>query len=255
MSKCFLIVYEPLDNLGEKRDYWNSYVNFYEKYWGGPTSPYGVWFGQEYETFRKAFSEHVGIDEEEIEECFFMKDEAGRYLISLFGSSPNPYLLSFENYIPEEWFLLFKGGKRESFYTHWGFGGILYDAKIGQSLEWLKEADEIIRKALQRYENTKSTSPVLNKLREIQFGVHKLRDWLSGFDPSGHLILNYGEISSFIHPYTLKNENSVEEIWHVLSLIDKDRIEEADSALNILVQKWDDIRRKASGEVEKFTLQ
>ncbi|HEX3034152.1 MAG TPA: hypothetical protein VHT73_03340 [Thermodesulfobacteriota bacterium] len=255
MAKCFLIVYEPLDNLGEKRDYWSSYVNFYEKYWGGPTSPYGVWFGQEYEAFRRALSEHLGIDEEEIEECFFMKDAGGRYLVSPFGSGPNPYLLSSENYIPEEWFILFKGGERESFYTHWGFGGIHYDTKISLSLERLKEADEIIRKALQRYENTKSTLPILYKLREIQSRVHEFQRWLSGFDPSGYLILNYAEISSFIHPYTLKNENSAEEIWYTLSLIDKGQIEEAGSALNILIQKWDDIRRKASGEIDKSTIQ
>src|SRR3990172_9280505 len=38
MAQSFLILYEPLDSLVEKREYWNNYITFYEKYWGGPTS-------------------------------------------------------------------------------------------------------------------------------------------------------------------------------------------------------------------------
>jgi hypothetical protein len=69
------------------------------------------------------------------------------------------------------------------------------------------------------------------------------------------LVLNYGEICNFIHPYTIKNENSVGDVWQVLSLLRQGRLKEADSQLNILYQKWDEIRGKASGKSDKFTLQ
>lgn len=255
MAASFLMVYEPLDGFGEKRDYWSSYIAFYERYWGGPTSPYGVWFGQEYETFRKALSEQLEIDKEDIEECLFMKDEEGRYLVSPFGSEQNPYLLSSENYIPLEWFILFDDKERDSFYTHWAFAGIHYDTEIKHSLERLEKADGIIKEFLQNHAGVNPKPPLFHKLREIQSGIHELQAWLSGFDPSGYLILNYGEVCSFIHPYTLKNERSVAEVWHILSLISENRMEEVRSALNIIAEKWEDISRKASGDIDKITIQ
>ena len=78
VAQSLLIVYEPFDSFVENKGYWNEYITFYENYWGGPTSPYGVWFGKEYETFREALTNYLGIDDHEIEDCFFMKDKDGR---------------------------------------------------------------------------------------------------------------------------------------------------------------------------------
>ncbi len=252
MAGSLLIVYEPLDMFVEKKSYWDDYVAFYENYWGGPTSPFGVWFGQEYETFRKALSEHLGINEEEIEDCFFMKDKEGYYITPL-GSRAKSYILSSENYIPLEWFLLFKDEEREFFYTPWGFSGIHYDTKINLGLKRLKEADEIIGRAVE--DHRKSGLPILQKLGEIQMGIIELEKWLSKFDPSGYVLLNYGEVSSFIHPYTLRNERSVKEMWDVISLLKEGQIDKAQLVINVIIEKWEDIRRRASGDVIKSTIQ
>jgi len=252
MARGSLIVYEPLDAFSEKRDYWNSYASFYEEYWGGPTSPYGVWFGQEYENFRKALSSYLEIDEEDIEDCFFMKNKERGYYIAPFSSMTKSYLLHSENYIPLHWFMLFKDEEREYFYTPWGFGGINYDTKIALAFERLKEAEDILTNALQKHKHKLTFS---QKLKEIQSGIRNLKTWLGGFDPSGYVVLNYGEICSFIHPYTMRNERSVNEVWQMLSLIKEDRVEEAQSVLGIINEKWEDIKRKASGEIDRFTIQ
>jgi hypothetical protein len=252
MAESLLIVYEPLDMFVEKKSYWDDYVTFYEKYWGGPTSPFGVWFGREYETFMEALSKHLGIDEEEIEHCFFMKDKGGYYITPL-GSKANSYILSSENYIPLEWFVLFRDEEREFFYTPWGFAGMHYDAKINLGLKRLKEADGIIRRAVE--EHRKGELPIFQKLDEIQMGIIELEKWLSGFDPSGYVLLNYGEVSSFIHPYTLKNERSVKEMWDVLFLMGEGHIDKAQLTLNMIVEKWEDIRKKASGDISRSTIQ
>lgn len=255
MALSSLIAYEPLDTFSQNRDYWTEYVSFYEQYWGGPTSPYGVWFGTEYNNFRNSISKHLGIDEEEIEDCYFMKDKDGKYYISPFSSQMNSYIVHSENYIPLYWFLLFKHDEGEYFYTPWGFGGINYDTKINLGFERLKEADGIITRTLQKQKETRLKLPGYDKLFEIQSGIGSLKAWLGGFDPSGYIVLNYGEICSFIHPYTMKNERSVNEIWQMIGLIKEDRFEEAHSVLSIIIEKWDDIRRKASGEIDKFTVQ
>lgn len=258
MAESLLIVYEQVDRFGEKRYYWNDYVNFYEQYWGGVASPYSVWFGKEYETFREALSNYLGIDKEEIEECFFIKDKQNRYYISPI-SKINAYLLHAENYIPLHWFLLFKDEERKFSYTHSGFGaldyeGIYYNTKINLALERLKEADTIIRETIQKYRKDHLNLPLFNKLSEIQAGISEIETWLSGFDPYGYMVLNYGEICSLIHPYTMKNELSVREMWQVISLISKGRIDEAQLVLKVLIQKWEDIRKKASGEIDNTNI-
>ncbi len=118
MAKVALIVYESLDNFVEKKSYWKEYIAFYENYWGQTTSPCGVWFGKEYEICREALSSHLEIDEQEIEDCFFMKDKESRNYICPLDSKTNMHLLSSENYIPLDWFTLFKDEERKFFYTH-----------------------------------------------------------------------------------------------------------------------------------------
>ncbi|HEX9830155.1 MAG TPA: hypothetical protein VGA94_00575 [Thermodesulfobacteriota bacterium] len=255
MALSSLIIYEPLDTLSENRDYWREYVFFYEQYWGGPTSPYGVWFGTEYNNFRNALSKHLEIDEEDIVDCFFMKDKDGKHYISPFTTGINPYILHSENYIPLYWFLLFKHDEGQIFYTPWGFGGINYDTRINLGSERLKEADEIVQRALREHKEARFRPPILQKLHAVQAGIQSLKAWLGGFDPSGYVVLNYGEICSFIHPYTMKNERSVNEIWQMLNLVKEGRLEEAQSVLNIMVEKWEDIKRKASGDIDKSTVQ
>ena len=71
MAISSILIYEPIDSFRDKSYYWEEYAKFYEQYWGGPTSPLGVWFGNEYEAFRNSLAEHLGMDKEEVEDCYF----------------------------------------------------------------------------------------------------------------------------------------------------------------------------------------
>lgn len=252
MANSSLIVYEPVENFGDKTDYWSSYIDFYEKYWGGPTSPFGVWFGNEYESFRKAISSNLDMEEGDIEDCFFMKDENGRYYIAPLGSKGQSHIFVSENIIPLHWFVIFRGEERKILYTHWGFNAISYDTKLESGLRRLTEAEKVVGSVIDMND---SSSQLLSRLTEIRAGVRKLFSLLSGFDPSGSVVLNYGDVCSFIHPYKISNENSVKDLWDVLTLLREGEVADADSRLNMLIQKWDDIRLKASGVPERTFIQ
>jgi hypothetical protein len=252
MANSTLIVYEPVENFGDKSDYWFSYIDFYEKYWGGPTSPFGVWFGNEYETFRKAMSSNLDVLEEEIEDCFFMKDENGKYYIAPLRDESQSHIFFSENIIPLHWFVMFREDERKILYTHWGFNAISYDSKLDSALRRLQEGEKVIESVI---DNNELSSQILNKLADVRAGMRELYSLLSGFDPSGCVVLNYGEICSFIHPYTIRNENSAKDMGDLLALLSSGKIEDADSLLNMLAQKWDDIRRKASGDPGGTTIQ
>jgi hypothetical protein len=86
-------------------------------------------------------------------------------------------------------------------------------------------------------------------------GLSELQAWFSGFDKSGFVVLNYGELCSFLHASTLKNERSVGEMWEFLHLLSKGQLEDAAASLKILFQKWEDIRTKTSGNIDKSTIQ
>ena len=135
MARSTLIVYEPLDSFRDNSAYWLEYAKFYENYWGGPTSPLGVWFGNEYKAFQQALARHLGVDEQEIEDCYFMKDDKGEDYIAPASSKAN--IFSSENVIPLDWFMLFTEDQRKTLFTHWGLNAIHYDAVIedaGQSM-------------------------------------------------------------------------------------------------------------------------
>jgi len=71
----------------------------------------------------------------------------------------------------------------------------------------------------------------------------------------GFIVLNYGEICSLIHPYTLENERSVTEIWGILRLLAEGKEKEADSSMVILIQKWEEIRSRAEGNIDTSPIQ
>ncbi|MFA9407944.1 MAG: hypothetical protein ACERKJ_03815, partial [Candidatus Dadabacteria bacterium] len=79
--------------------------------------------------------------------------------------------------------------------------------------------------------------------------------WFSGFENSGFIVLNYGDICSFMHISTLNNEKSVDEIWQFLHKLEEGELQEASTSLRILFQKWEGIRSQASGENDQSTLQ
>ena len=133
MAISSIFIYEPIDSFRDKSYYWKEYIEFYEKYWGGPTSPFGVWFGNEYENFRNSLSSHLEMDMEEIEDCYFMKDSDGKYFVSPMYSKANSS--HSENIIPIDWFILFSEEEKKTLYTHWGFNAISYDTRVDKALD------------------------------------------------------------------------------------------------------------------------
>ncbi len=248
-----LVVYEPLDGFKDKTYYWQQYIEFYEQYWGGPTSPYGVWFGNEYQAFRDALANFLDMDEKEVEDCFFMKDKEGKYYLAPLATNSN--MLASYNTIPIHWFVPFRESDRKSLYTHWGFNAIHYDTRIGTALENFKKATEIIEKYLSRADSGQADKVLSSTLNTLKNDIHTTVMWLSGFNATGFLLLNYGDLCSVIHPLTLKNEQSVQQIQNFLGYLDSNHIEQAQSELNVVMQKWEDIRMKASGEISRDTLQ
>jgi len=253
MAISSILIYEPIDSFVDKRSYWKEYVQFYEQYWGGPTSPYGVWFGNEYEAFRNAMSSHLDIEKEEIEDCYFMKDKDGKYYLApMFSKAHTSHS---ENIIPLDWFVLFSEDERQSLYTSWGFNAVHYDTKIQTALDRIDEALQILSNCFENYEQSKLQFLFANNLSVMSQGLSDLQTWLSDFDKSGFIVLNYGELCSFIHPARLKSEQSVGEMWDFLHLLSKGQLENASTSLRLLFHKWEDIRTKTSGNIDKSTVQ
>ena len=65
--------------------------------------------------------------------------------------------------------------------------------------------------------------------------------WIEKFPDDSMIVLNYAEISSVIHEFTLKNENSVSDLWSIIDSMSKEDYESANSNLKIYKQKWDEI--------------
>lgn len=250
MALSVLMVYEPVSSTREKENYWRSYISYYEQFWDGPATPQSSWYGMEYDEFREALSRELGLDKKEIQDCFFIKDSEGDYYVAPAGSKVNLNIFSAENFIPLEWFLMYEGGEKKYFYTHTGFGAIHHDAiyystRIEDAVRRLKEASLEIDTAIGSGSGGRSLSEVL---MDIKRGVLNITDWLSGFDPAGYVMLNYGEICSHIQPDSMKNEDSVSELRHAIRLASEGKHDDAETSLKILLGKWDEIQRAASGD-------
>ncbi len=251
MAISVLMVYQPIESTREKEGYWRSYISFYEKYWDGPATPQSLWFGQEYDEFRKSLSNQLGIGKKEIQDCFFQKDDEGNYFIVPVGEEVNINIFSAENFIPFEWFLMFSKEEKHYFYTHTGFGAvqpdsIYYHARVEDTTQRLKQSKDDIETALQNIE-AGSSQHLAETLKELGDNMCNLESWLSGFDPKSFIVLNYAEICSHIEPDSMRNEASVSEIHHVLSLAREGKFDEAESALNYLTSKWYEIRAVITG--------
>ena len=249
MPNSVLVVYEPLDEVVYKQNYWKAYIEFYEKYWDGPSSFQSVWFGNEYDDFRVGLSKHLGLDNNSIVDCFFIKNKDEKYYISPLTTDSNPYVYSSENYIPTEWFMLFKPEDKELSYTHTGYGavsqdGIYFTTDTLKSMESIKNANEIIDRAIQKIEH--DMPPVFNTLSQILEGIKNIKSWLSGFNKSGKIVLSYGDICTYIPNYSLSSENSVKDVWDILCMLEIEKFNDAESKLRIFVMKWQDTFGQAS---------
>jgi hypothetical protein len=255
MALSVLMTYEPLDKTGEKYDYWRSYISFYERFKDGPATPNTAWYGSEYDAFRESLSKELGIDKGMIEDCFFMKDDEGKYYLTPVGSKANPNIFSAENFIPLEWFLMYDGTEKKYFLTHTGFGAVRQDAiyyktRVGTALGRLNAAVNDMDAFLAS--PGAAGSPTLTGiLSDLGSGAGNLRHWLSGFDPESFVLLNYGEISSRIDPEHIRTEDSVSELWLVLTLAREGNAEDAEKVLAMLLSRWEAINRSLSPSEEK----
>ena len=116
MAQTVLMVYENIESLKDKKNYWKSYVEFYEKYWDAPATPKSSWWGVEYDEFRRSLSGQLGLDTDHIQDCFFTKDKEGNYYICPIGKEVNLNIMACENFIPLEWFVLFDSEQKSYLY-------------------------------------------------------------------------------------------------------------------------------------------
>ena len=82
--------------------------------------------------------------------------------------------------------------------------------------------------------------------KELAFGLSEIYYWIEKFPDDSMIVLNYAEISSVIHEFTLKNENSVSDLWIIIDLISSNDYETANSNLKIYNQKWNEISRNCA---------
>ncbi|MEE2975654.1 MAG: hypothetical protein VX343_04305 [Thermodesulfobacteriota bacterium] len=245
--KSALLLYQSLEKIDSNKDYWEKYIKFHEMYWDGPASTQNVYYGREYEEYRISLSNHLEMEAEDIKDCLFTKHENGRYYLTPLGDDSNKYILESENIIPPQWFFLFANEEKKFFYSHAGDGavqadGIYYVTDSASSKKRLNEVQLILT------EMEKSEPPKAIEIfsKDLEFGISELNFWLSNFDEDSMLILNYAELNTIIHEFTLKNENSVQDLWFLIKNLEKKKYNEASSDLKIFKQKWSEIGEKSS---------
>ena len=244
-KKAALLVYQNLNSIEEDNSYWEKYIKFHELYWDGPNASQNVFYGREYEEYRDSLSKYLEIEPELIKDCLFTKHENGEYYLTPLGVDSDKYIQESDNLIPPQWFFLFEDSEKKFFYSHAGDGaiqpdGIYYNTDSAGSKKRIrgliesfsKIKDQDIPKELDFF------------LKDLQFGLSEVLLWISKFADDSMLVLNYAELTSVIHEFTLKNENSVKDLWLISELISEGRYDEASSDLRIYKQKWDEISSK-----------
>ena len=255
MAKCNLIAYDPVNHFGDIKDYWIAYAKFYQQYWGGPTSPFGVWFGNEYKLFRTALSNELDIEESEIRDCYFLYDENDELFVSPHFDEMQNYMIYAENIVPFEWLALYEESERKTLFTHWGFNAIYYDAKTINCLGRIDNKIDILTNRMPVNEKAMKQLGIWNFFNNIKNGLYETKKWVESFSPNGYLILNYGEICNFIHYFTLDKEHSVNDLDIILQSLMAGNLDDTSSKVNIFLQKWAEISELASGSDIKSTIQ
>jgi hypothetical protein len=250
-KKAALLVYQNLNSIEEDNSYWEKYIKFHELYWDGPNASQNVFYGREYEEYRDSLSKYLEIEHDQIKDCLFTKHENGEYYLTPLGVDSDKYIQESDNLIPPQWFFLFDNSEKKFFYSHAGDGaiqpdGIYYNTDSSSSKKRIKEI-------IENFSNLKQEDIPKDLdffLKDLQFGLSEILLWISKFADDSMIVLNYAELTSVIHEFTLKNENSVQDLWSLSSLICKGDYIKASSDLRIYRQKWDEISSKC-GDQEK----
>ena len=246
-KKSALMVYQNLKNITEEKEYWDKYIKFHELYWDGPNASQNVFYGNEYEEYRSSLSKYLEVDPDNIKDCLFTKHESGEYYLTPLGVDSDKYIMESENSIPSHWFLLFENSEKKFFYSHAGEGaiqpdGIYYNTDCSLSKKRLNNVKSILE--------NQSSNDIPNEFelftKELAFGLSEIYYWIEKFPDDSMIVLNYAEISSVIHEFTLKNENSGSDLWAIIDLISSNDYDTANSNLKIYNQKWNEISRNCS---------
>ena len=248
-KKAALLVYQNLNSIEEDNSYWEKYIKFHELYWDGPNASQNVFYGREYEEYRDSLSKYLEIEPEQIKDCLFTKHESGEYYLTPLGVDSDKYIQESENLIPPQWFFLFENAEKKFFYSHAGDGaiqpdGIYYNSDSASSKKRITDIIDSFS-SLNSGEIPKDLDFFL---KELQFGLSEILLWISKFADDSMIVLNYAELTSVIHEFTLKNENSVQDLWSISELICDGNYEQASSNLRIYKQKWDEISSKCGVE-------
>lgn len=241
------MVYQNLANIKEDKEYWDKYIKFHELYWDGPNASQNVFYGNEYEEYRNSLSKYLEIEPDQIKDCLFTKHENGDYYLTPLGVDSDKYIMESENSIPAQWFLMFESKEKKFFYSHAGDGaiqpdGIYYNTDCALSKKRLESAKDILESISN--ESVPKEFDIFQK--ELLFGISEMYYWIEKFPDDSMIVLNYAEISSVIHEFTLKNENSVSDLWIIIQNLSNKDFENANSSLKIYKQKWDEITKNCS---------
>lgn len=202
-------------------------------------SPFGIWFGNEYENFRRALADHLAVEESVVRDCFFIRSGEGLLYICPLGDAENRNVLSCENAVPFEWFTAFEESDRRNFYSHWGFSSIHYNTKVGPALEKLGAAEETLSHAFEKTDHEKLRAMV----EWMEKGVRNMHEWFSGRDESGYAVLNYGDVCSVLTPQALDKERSVEQVAEIFILLKSGEWRKSYELAAHILQKWEDLRQ------------
>ena len=233
MPSCYLQVYENIKNTGDDQKYWEEYTSFYEQFWGGPTSPYGLWFGNEYSAFEESLCEHMQIQKKDIKQCLFIKENNEYYICPSEENSKNKlYSYLVNNLVPLHWFLLFTEEQKKVFKTHWGFGAIHYTSTIKNGLKMIKDGNDL-KVSINEMEN-----PAKEAFIKIFDELSTTENWLSEFKTDSILILNYGDLLANLPQSSLDKEDSVSILSDIKILIKEKSFSDSEKLLNFLIERW-----------------
>lgn len=254
MAQSTLIVYNSIEATRDgKRSYWEKYIDFYEQYWGGPMSPFGIWFGNEYDNFRRAIAGNLSISEESVQDCFFIRDRDGLLYVCPLGASGENggNILSCEDMVPFEWLAAFDEQGRHNFYSHWGFSSIHYNAKVGEATERIGAAADTVMRAFEKTNHEKLRVMV----EWMGNGIRSMDRWFSGRDDSGYAVLNYGDVCSVLSPQYLDAERSVERAGEIMRLLDAGKWDKSYGLALRLLRRWEDLKQMCAIAGDRKPLQ
>jgi|TARA_Y100000817_G_scaffold252646_1_gene205296 hypothetical protein len=247
MPSCYLQIYENLKDV-EDRDYWKEYIDFYEDYWGGPTSPYGVWFGNEYSVFQDSIADHLSLEKKDLKECLFVKDNENYYLCpNGIKKGDAPYSLLVNNVVPIHWFFLFAENQKKVFKTHWGFGAIHYTSNLRSIDKMIKDFTKLRKSVGDEIENL---SRFFNTIGD---DLTQIIDWSNEFSQESKIILNYGDLLISFPPNTLDKEDSVKIVSDFKYAIKKNQYTEALALVEFLINRWSKIEFANQKDINKST--